>query len=230
MAKTRTWFPNARKARHELIATTTTFMTDKDHRAAIGFESTTPNGLWYDATYTPPLTRYNLAYTTWINPETSTRLALDDLKAAEKEFFPLYRTFYALVKGSPLVTDANLEDMGFPPRPSGEHSPHPVDKMFITLNISPKGFLMVEVAFEDSETGSSLIPYYLTGAVIYFNVDDVPATNHNQLAFSKLATRSPVELTFDMAQQGKIVSIAARWQNRRGELGPWSRIVTIVIA
>ncbi|MDR1332661.1 MAG: hypothetical protein LBK07_11230 [Tannerella sp.] len=229
MADQKRWFPAARKARHELIAQTTTFMDDKDHRVAIGYESTTPNGKWFDTTYFTQISRYNLAYAVWINPETSTRLALDDLKAAEKDFFPLYRTFYASVKGSPLVTDANLEDMGFPPRPSGGHSPHPVDKTYIDLNVSPKGNLVIEVAFTNRDTGSSIIPYYLTGAVVYYLVSDKPVTNQNELAFSKLASKSPVDFTFDPADRSRTVSFAGRWQNRRGELGPWSEIVTVVI-
>ncbi|MDR1332705.1 MAG: hypothetical protein LBK07_11455 [Tannerella sp.] len=49
---------------------------------------------------------------------------------------------------------------------------------------------------------------------------DTPETNHNMLAFAKLATRSPAWLVFDSSQHGRTAYIATRWQNRRegGEL------------
>jgi hypothetical protein len=226
---TRRWFPASRVVQNTLITKTTAFMADGNNRNNIGFASNTPSGIWYDTTYAPKLMRYNTVYQLWQNPVTSTKPVLDDLKDAESEFFSLYRVFYATVKASPLVTNAYLEDMGFPPRPSGGRSPHPVDKLFIDLNVMPMGNLIIKAAFENRDTGSSVIPEYLTGAVVYYLVSDTPVTDQNSLAFSKLATRSPLELTFEPAQRGKMVYLAARWQNRRGELGPWSEIVSCVI-
>ncbi|MDR1455693.1 MAG: hypothetical protein LBJ01_08585, partial [Tannerella sp.] len=189
----------------------------------------TPNGIWYDTTYTPRLTVYQTDYGLWINPATSTKPVLDNLKDAEKALFPLYREFYATVKASPLVTNAYLEDMGFPPRPSGTHTPHPVDRLYVLLGVSPVGNLVVKVVFEDRDTGSSVIPYYLTGVVFFWHVGDVPVTNQRELDQSALASRSPHDLVFDPTERAKVLSIAGRWQNRRGELGPWSEIITVNI-
>jgi hypothetical protein len=226
---TKTWFPASRTARNIFVTKTTAFMADGNNRDNIGFAAGTPNGAWYDTTYAPKLARYNTTYQLWQNPVTSTKPVLDDLKDAEKDFFPIYRAFYATVKASPLVTNAYLEDMGFPPRPDGGHSPHPVDKLFVDLNVMPMGNLVVKATFENRDTGSSVIPYYLTGAVVYYLISDTPVTDQNMLAFSKLATHSPLELIFEPAQRSKIAYLAARWQNRKGELGPWSEIVSCVI-
>jgi hypothetical protein len=212
-----------------MITKTAAFMAVEDNRMLIGFGSQTPYGMWYDANYVPKQTAYFTAYQTWDNPATSTPLALDNLKDAEEAFFPVYREFYGTVKASPLVTNAYLEEMGFPPRPSGGHSPHPVDKSFIDLIVKPLGNLVLSAAFVNRDTGSSVIPYYLTGAVIYYAVGDMPVTDQNALPFSRLASRSPLELSFDPEMRGQTVSLAARWQNQRGELGPWSEIVTAII-
>jgi hypothetical protein len=212
-----------------MIVQTADFMGTPGNRDRIGFESTSASGAWYDSTYTPGQTAYFTRYKLWADPATSTSLALDNLKDAEEVFFPLYREFHATVKASPLVSNADLEEMGFPPRGTGEKSPHPVDRTFIDLNVIPLGNLVLNVAFEDRDTGSSAIPYYLTGAVIYYSVSDTPVVNQNELIASRLATRSPYELIFTPDQRGKNVYLAARWQNRRGELGPWSEIVTAIV-
>ncbi|MDR1103417.1 MAG: hypothetical protein LBL42_06625 [Tannerella sp.] len=225
----RKWFPDAREARHAMITKTAAFMAVENNRTAIGFASQTPYGMWYDTDYVPPQTAYLSAYQTWDNPATGTQLAFDNLKDAEKAFFPVYREFYGMVKSSVLVSDASLEAMDFPPRPAGGHTPHPVDKYFIDLIVKPLGNLVLSVAFVNRDTGKSIIPYFLTGAVIYYAVSDTPVTNQNDLTFSRLASRSPFELIFSPEDRGKTVYLAARWQNRRGELGPWSEIVEVII-
>jgi hypothetical protein len=204
-------------------------MSATANRNRIGFEANSANGIWYNSTYTPKLTLYNTNYALWDDPATSTSLALDNLKDAEKDLFPLYRQFHATVKGSPLVSNADLEAMGFPPRESGGGSPHPVDHTFVDLNVLPLGNLVINIAFENRDTGSSVVPYYLTGVVIYYVTSDTPIVNQNQLSFSRLATHSPFELIFDPEQRGQTVYISGRWQNRRGELGPWSDIVSAII-
>ena len=229
MTAKESWFPGSRRARYLLITKTSAFTAVDANRILIGFGTDTPNGAWFDTVYEPKLTVYDTMYRIWNNPVTSTLVALDDLKDAENNFFPVYRQFYGIVKALPYVTDGLLEAMGFPPRPSGNYSHHSVDRTFIDLIIKPLGNLMLSAAFINRDTGSSAIPYYLTGAVIYYTVSDTPVTDQAELSLSRLATRSPVNLIFESTQRGKTVYIAARWQNRRGELGPWSEIVSAII-
>ena len=222
------WFPSSRRARYALVTKTTAFTAVDANRVRIDFGAG-PNGVWFDATYTPKLTAYDTTYRIWDNPATSSLIVLDNLKDAEKDFFPVYRRFYRTVKVFPFVTDGLLEAMGFPPRPSGNYTHYPVDRMFINLLLRPLGNLALLAAFANRDTGSSVIPYYLNGAVIYYSVSDTPVTGQTELPHSRLATRSPLELIFEPEQRGKTVYFAARWQNRWGELGPWSEIVSAVI-
>jgi hypothetical protein len=223
------WLPASREAKHAMITKTAAFMAVENNRTAIGFGSQTPYGIWYDTQYVPKQTAYLSAYQTWDSPVTSTPVALDNLKDAEKAFFPFYREFYGMMKASALVTDASLEAMGFPPRPAGGRSPHPVDRYFIDLIVKPLANLVISVAFVNRDTGKSIIPYFLTGAVIYYIISDTPVVDQNDLAHSRLASRSPFELIFSPGDRSKTVYLAARWQNRRGELGPWSEIVAAII-
>jgi hypothetical protein len=204
-------------------------MSVEEKRILIGCGPGTPNGKWYDADCVPPLTAYLAAYRTYDNPATNSRVAFDNLKEAERAFYPIYRDFYLMVKHTPYVSDATLEEMGFPPHPSGERSAHPVNKSFIAIFVRPLANLVIQVSFRDCGTNRSAVPYYLTGAMIYYVVSDTPVTNPNLLQQSFLATRSPRRLSFDPKYRGKTVYLAARWQNRRGELGPWSEIVAAII-
>jgi hypothetical protein len=223
------WFPTARKDQHELIATTTAFMSDPTNRTRVGFDTSTPNGIWYDSTYSPKLIIYNSKYTLWINPATNTQMVRGDLNDAEKVFFPLYREFHGLVKASPIVTNSDLIGMGFDPRPDGNRTSHPVDKMFVDLNVKPIGNCMLEVSFENRDTGSSSVPYFLTGVVVFHEISDTPITDPNKLTKSVLASRSPHILRFSPEKRGLHVYMAGCYQNRRGEKGPWSEIVTVVV-
>jgi hypothetical protein len=229
MATGENWFPSARKERQAMIRRTAEFMNKPGNRDRIGFESLSANGIWYDTVFTPRLTNYFTLWNIWADPATSTILTRDNLKDAEQTLFPLYRRFHATLKGSLLVSNADLEAMGFPPRGSGKRSPHPVDRLFINLSVIPIGNLTLHIAFENRDTGSSIKPYYLTGAVIYYALSPTPIFHANELTSSRLATRSPCLLTFAPEQRGQTLYLAARWQNRRGELGPWSETVSAII-
>lgn len=212
-----------------MIVRTAEFMNTPGNRDRVGFESDSANGVWYDAVFVPALTAYFSGYALWADPATGTVLALDNLKDAERILFPLYRRFHAAVKGSPSASNADLEEMGFPPRGTGKRSPHPVDRMFIDLSVIPAGNLVLNVGFENRDSGRTPRPYFLSGAVIYYAFSPVPVVSGNALTCSRLATRSPCRLAFAPEERGATVWLAARWQNRRGELGPWSEIVSAVV-
>jgi hypothetical protein len=229
MTARRRWLPDARAERVALVTKTTAFMAVEDNRTRTGFGRSDPQGIWYDSVYVPKLTVYDAAYRRWANPATATRMALDDFKDSERAFVPLYRRLYGMMKASALVSNSDLEEMGFQPRNSGKRSPHPVDRMFISLRVAPLGSHVLNVAFENRDTGSSVIPYYLVGAVIFGAVSDTPVASQERLVRMKLATRSPGMLVFNSSQRGRTLYLAARWQNRRGELGPWSEIMSAII-
>jgi hypothetical protein len=204
-------------------------MNVADNRSLIGFGADTPSGEWYDSVCVPALDVYSTTYRTWSSLATRTPLALDNLKDAERVYFPLYRQFHATVKASALVSNSSLEAMGFPPRHEGGGQRHPVNRTFIDLSVRPIGYVALSVAFENRDTGSSVIPYYLTGAVVSHSVSTTPVTDPNHLTHSRLATRSPMRIFFEPELRGATVYFAARWQNRRGELGPWSDISVAII-
>jgi hypothetical protein len=58
---------------------------------------------------------------------------------------------------------------------------------------------------------------------------DTPPTRWDQLIYSAVDTHSPYTFSFENDQRGKTLYFALRWENTRGEKGPWSEIHSAII-
>jgi hypothetical protein len=56
-----------------------------------------------------------------------------------------------------------------------------------------------------------------------------PTVDWKELIHSSFDTHTPLRLTFDGTERGKTVYFALRWENTRGEKGPWSEIMSAII-
>ncbi|MDR0606761.1 MAG: hypothetical protein LBG80_21020, partial [Bacteroidales bacterium] len=72
-------------------------------------------------------------------------------------------------------------------------------------------------------------PYGCNGAVIAYAILDNPPRNQEELTHTVLATKTPYTMEFKEQERGKTVYIALRWQNTKGQLGPWSEIISTII-
>jgi hypothetical protein len=54
--------------------------------------------------------------------------------------------------------------------------------------------------------------------------------DYSALIQSKLMTRSPWTLSLPPEAEKSYLSCASRWQNEKGELGPWGEIQSVVVA
>jgi hypothetical protein len=64
---------------------------------------------------------------------------------------------------------------------------------------------------------------------IAWALSDTPVTRWNELTHSNVDTNSPFTLVFENDQCGKTIYFAIRWENTRGEKGPWSEITSAII-
>ncbi|MDR0368480.1 MAG: hypothetical protein LBH82_05000 [Bacteroidales bacterium] len=64
---------------------------------------------------------------------------------------------------------------------------------------------------------------------IVWNIRDTPPTRWDELLYSAVDTGSPHTFSFENDQRGKTVYFALRWENTRGEKGPWSTIHSAII-
>ncbi|MDR2809489.1 MAG: hypothetical protein LBB84_02890 [Tannerellaceae bacterium] len=87
----------------------------------------------------------------------------------------------------------------------------------------------IAVHFHDQDSAGRARPYGVNGAVVYYDVLDAPPPHPDALSRSLLATHTPYTLEFVEEERGKAVYVALRWQNEKGQKGPWSEIESTVV-
>jgi hypothetical protein len=174
-------------------------------------------------------TAWHTAFQKTLGPHTSvdTEAKNDERKAAAAFIRPFVAQF---LKFDPVTnedrTAMELHNRDTIHTPIGEPTTRP-----LISDIRPLGGFRVEIRFQDEATPTSkAIPYGNNGCLLNFTWGPERITNYAQLTQTKLMTRSPWTLTLPPEAEGKFLSCATRWQNERGELGPWSEIQTVVIA
>jgi hypothetical protein len=73
-------------------------------------------------------------------------------------------------------------------------------------------------------------PYGVTQVQLYALASVTPITDPTTLTFIEAATKSPLTAALGSGAAGKTVYFAARWQTRKGLVGPWSPIISYVVA
>jgi hypothetical protein len=166
------------------------------------------------------------AYVNTVGPHTpvDTEAKNDAKKAAKKVIRPFVNQYLRF----PPVTDEDRTAMGIPNRDS-TRSPVGVPKTRPVFNIEVKAIRSLTIPFHDEGTESRAIPYGFDGAVIFWDVLDAPPSNPKKFSSSELATRSPHTITFEEEERGKTVYIALRWQNEKGQKGPFTAIQSAII-
>jgi hypothetical protein len=188
-----------------------------------------PLGDWYRDFCDGPAAQYMDAFFEWENPSTRTRLASERMTEAEAEFLPALRELYHVMVSHPDVLNDDLAACGFPKRRAGKYKPSPVAK-------DPPGFAITPLTshrlridfFYITGTGKprkgKLRGQY--GAEIRWDYVASPGSDPDpdpdSLLCSEIATASPFVLAFPPDNRGQLVRIALRWENRRGQKGPWS--------
>jgi hypothetical protein len=183
-----------------------------------------------DMNFLVAYTTYNNAYQDWYNPATRTTVAYEVLETAETAFVEVFRTFYnGFLRYSPLVTNADLVSMGLPHRPSGELTPAPIPTTRPDTDVILSGPGVVEIHFHDETSEDKAKPAGVHGAEIVWAVLEEPPVNWAELTHSSFDTHTPFTLTFEGDQRGHRLYFALRWENTRGDKGPWSAIRDTVI-
>jgi hypothetical protein len=88
---------------------------------------------------------------------------------------------------------------------------------------------VVEIHFRDAESDRRAKPEGVHGAEIAWAILPAPTVDWKELNHSTFDTHTPQRLTFDGTERGKTVYFALRWENTRGEKGPWSEIMNAII-
>jgi hypothetical protein len=148
--------------------------------------------------------------------------------AARKTLIAKIRALVNFQLKNPVITNAQRIAMGLRPRKTGR-TRISVSNIRPEIRIHVVDFRILKIFFHDAISGRKAKPYGIIGAVLAFAVLDTPPANCDDLTNKALATRSPYVLEFSKKDRGKTVYMAICWQNKRGEMGPWSEIISAVI-
>jgi hypothetical protein len=163
------------------------------------------------------------------NPATRTKVAVqaknDARKAVKRKARALLKAF---VTFNSAVTNADRDAMGLPIYKTGR-TPAPVILTVPFAEVMLPSPAVVEIHFRDSEKLKRAKPAGAHGVEIAWAVRDDPPEDWSELVHSSFDTRTPYRLTFDGFQRGKTLYFALRWENTRGEKGPWSEIYNTII-
>ena len=173
-------------------------------------------------------TAYESAYNTAQDPNRgkvdvlNKNEARDALKAALRTFIKAYLSY------NPVVTDADRERMGLPLHDS-TRSPIPPPSTIPELELDSSIIRQVMVHFKDAGSEKRGKPRGVHGIELRWSLLETPPASVEELKNSAFDTATPYTFRFDETERGKALYICPRWENNKGEKGPWGEIVKAIV-
>lgn len=173
------------------------------------------------------------AYSTAINPSTRTPAAVAAKDAARASAEAIVRPYAVNISLNPSVTNESKVDIGVTVR---SNIPTPIPAPVIPPSIELLSALPLQQQLQIRPIGSTskAKPQGCIAIEIARSVGTVPATDPAQLRIIGQYGKTPLLQTFEAAEQGKIVTYAARYRTRSGpagvsQAGPWSALISFVV-
>jgi hypothetical protein len=171
------------------------------------------------------LDRWKTAFAAAENPETRTKASVKTKTEVRKTFEAEVRVAVkAYITYNPAVTDGDRENMALPihdtkPTPV----PAPTERPDLAIDFSQQEEHSLKV------TGNPR-PYNAHGFEAWYKVGGTPPVTSKDFAYAGFSTKSPFTVKFEFEDKGKTVYYRVRWVNAKNEPGPWSELVSAVIA
>ncbi len=164
------------------------------------------------------LTAWNGTYPISQNPDTRTKTSIDNKDSAKDDLLETLRAIYDDIPESAL-TDQDRNTLGITAR-STNRTPTPVPTTKPIAQVDTSKRLEHTISFTD-EDGSLAKPEGVRGCQIWMKLGDVPK-DPKELTYIATDTKTPYVYHFDGVDAGKAAHYWLRWENTRGETGPWS--------
>jgi hypothetical protein len=227
-----TWLKQGHEAFYEQINRTVMFLTSSENRTRLGFVATHPNGAWLDGTFLPAYMVYTSAYSSWRDPSTRTPIIVRDLEDAEKAIRLLYKVLREILSAAPYVSNSDLLAMALPERSGDSRKPAPVARVYpviVALTTMLRHLIFNFFTMDSENKPRKHKPDGQHGVEVCWVISSAPVVNTDDLVHSAFSTTTELDLPFTGDDRGKTVYFAARWENTRGEKGPWSPIESAII-
>ena len=173
---------------------------------------------------------FNTNRTIALDPATRTAVtvaAKDDSRTAAEQ---ICRAYAKLIKYNSGISDPDKIAIGVTPE-NNSRQPIPCPQTSPLLSIIAATPGVQTVRFSDSMTPDARKkPFGASEIQIFVAVDDAAVTDPQAAEFLGKFTKNPISVPFSSQQNGKQATYFARWASRRGDTGPWSLPVSMVIA
>jgi hypothetical protein len=183
---------------------------------------------WMTDTFDPAADHWDGKYAAYIDPQTRTPLITAEKTAARKAYEP---HVCLLLKGLRYNTRLNEDqrlELGLTDY-DASHTPPSALHSWPVAVITPVGPGLLRMDCHDSETGKKAKPYHVHGYEIRKGILPEPPKSVEEIQHSEFATRTPCFLEFDQSLRGQTVYFCLRWEDTRGQKGPWSEILNAII-
>jgi hypothetical protein len=164
------------------------------------------------------------------DPAQRTPVVVSIKDAARNAAEQLCRQYAGLIKLNAGISDADKIAIGVRPvNPNREpiNCPQSAPK----LNVVAATFGTHTLQYADSLTlDSGAKPFGATELQLFVAVADTVVTDPLAARFYNKFTKNPVAVAFTSADNGKQATYFGRWAGRRGDVSPWSNLVSLAIA
>jgi hypothetical protein len=149
--------------------------------------------------------------------------------AARKELVDAIRPYVKeYLEYNHMISDADRTSIGLPVHDTDPtRVPVPDSWALPTVNLEGPGVIKIFVT--DSKSGKRAKPEGVHGYEIGYTVSAEHVANWDELLHSGFSTGNAIEFSFESEKRGLIFSFATRYENSRGEKGPWSEIIHVII-
>jgi hypothetical protein len=183
---------------------------------------------WIDNVLLPKKKEWQKAWSTYINPETSTPLAIFTKSVVRKEYEPLLEILVCNFETNPHVTDKERREMGIL-NPFRKRRLVPPPELHPGFLVGTSIIRSLTVHFFDQETLLSNRPHGSVGAEMQWAILDNPPASEEDLIHINFKKHTPFVLQFTESERGKTAYLRLRWKGNTDGYSPWSEIVTAII-
>ncbi|MGV9004052.1 hypothetical protein [Flavobacterium sp.] len=171
------------------------------------------------------LVGWNIIFPASQSVNTRTKTIVENKDFAKNNLINALRTVYGDIPQSVLtIEDRNALNL---PAKDTSKTPASVPTSVPIGHVNTNRRLQHTIIFTN-EDSSRAKPVGVRGCQIWYRIGEMPTT-FNQMSFMAFDSASPYVHVFDGADAGKIVYYWLRWENTRGEVGPWSEVIVATI-
>lgn len=171
---------------------------------------------------------WEVAYTKALAPNRGPVDIADKNRAREALEKALRNFIKAFLLYSPFVSDSDRDEMQLPVHDL-KPTPVPPPVSFPEYSIDTSIPNQLTVHFWDEATKQRRKPKGVHGVEIRWELREEAPAKAEDLFNSSFATRTPSTFVFTGDKQGQRVFFCLRWENGKGEKGPWGALVSAVV-